>query len=127
MNHIILIGRIGKDPEIRIVGDTSVTTATLATSEKYKDKQGNKQEKTTWFYLNIWGKPGETFKKYVNKGDKIAINGKMETSQYEKDGEKKVTWFVNVSGFEFLESRKSESEAHTEAPPQNNSNDDLPF
>lgn len=131
MNIITLIGRIGKEPESRTFGESMVVNASLAVSEKRKDKKtGEQREKTTWFNLTIWGKPGEIFKQYVHKGDKIALTGKIETDQYEdNDGHKRQNWFVNVNSFEFIESKKSDQpkqDPQREEQPVSD-NGDLPF
>jgi single-strand DNA-binding protein len=78
MNTIHILGRLGKDPETRQVGETSVTNFSVATTERYKDRHGNKQEKTQWHTVSFWGKQGEIIAQYFNKGDQIQVTGTME-------------------------------------------------
>jgi len=88
MNTITLLGRIGQDPEVRTVGETSVTKFTLATSERWKNKQGEKQEKTEWHNIESWGKQGEVIAQYFAKGDPILLTGSLVYDKWEdKDGE----------------------------------------
>ena len=85
MNKVFLIGNLGKDPEIRSTkqGD-EIATFSLATSERWVDKDGNKQEKTHWHNIVIFNKPlVGIVKKYVTKGSKLAIEGQLETRKWQ--------------------------------------------
>ncbi len=105
MNTITLLGRIGQDPEVRTVGETSVTKFTLATSERWKNKQGEKQEKTEWHNIESWGKQGEVIAQYFAKGDPILLTGSLVYDKWEdKDGNKRTTSKIKATGFEFLPS-----------------------
>jgi single stranded DNA-binding protein len=87
MNTIHILGRLGKDPETRQVGETSVTNFSVATTERYKDRHGNKQEKTQWHTVSFWGKQGEIIAQYLNKGDQIQVTGTMEYRKWQdKEG-----------------------------------------
>ena len=88
LNSIQLIGRVGKDPETRNVNGKSVTTLTLATGETWKDKDGNKQESTEWFALEMWDALSQIADKYVTKGMLLYVQGKIKTDTWEKDGVK---------------------------------------
>jgi len=83
VNKVILVGTVGKDPEVKFFqsGDT-YTTISLATSESWKDKQGEKQEKTEWHRVKFTRKLAEIVGEYVKKGSLIYIEGKLETSKY---------------------------------------------
>ena len=73
LNKVILIGNVGKEPEVRAFPDTKVANLTLATTEKYKDKQGNLQDATEWHNLQVWDKLAEIVEKYVKKGAQIYV------------------------------------------------------
>jgi len=97
INKVILIGRIGQNPEIKKFDNNQVANFSLATSEKYKDKDGNNQEKTEWHNVSIWGKLSVIVDKYCKKGDLIYLEGKLQTRSYEKDGQKK--YMTEVIGY----------------------------
>ena len=101
LNRVQLIGNVGKDPEIRSVtsGD-KVANFSLAMSESWKDKDGNKQEKTEWANIVVWGDGlVNVIEKYVQKGSKVFVEGKFVTRKYEKDGQDRYTTEVVLSGF----------------------------
>lgn len=102
VNKVILMGRLGQDPETKHLNDTSVTNFSVATSETWKGKDGEKQEKTEWSRCVAWGKTGEFIQKYFSKGNMIFLEGKMETRNWEdKDGNKRYTTEVKVFKAEF--------------------------
>ncbi|MCK5612314.1 single-stranded DNA-binding protein [Candidatus Pacearchaeota archaeon] len=87
VNKSILVGRLGKDPEVRYGKDGgAICNFSLATSEKWKGKDGQKQEKTSWHRIAIFGKLGEVAAKYLNKGSQIYIEGRLDYGEYEKEG-----------------------------------------
>jgi len=111
VNKVILVGRLGKDPEIRQVGDQSVANLSLATDESYKDKNGDKQKKTEWHRLTVWGKAVESFiEPYLHSGDLIYVEGKLQTREWEKDGVKRYSTEVNVSDIKGLKTGDGESD-----------------
>lgn len=90
LNKAMLIGRLGKDPEVRYTksGD-AVASFTMATDETYKDKQGNKQEKTEWHNINAWGKLADFVQNYLKKGRLIYVEGRIQTRDWtDKDNVK---------------------------------------
>lgn len=90
VNKVILLGNLGKDPVVRRTENgVAVATFSLATSERYKDKDGNTQEKTEWHNIVLWRGLAEVAEKYLHKGDKVYIEGKITTRSYEQDGIKK--------------------------------------
>lgn len=100
VNKAILVGNLGKDPETRYTKDgKAITNITLATSETWKDKQGQKQSKTEWHNVVFFGGIAEIAGKYLKKGSKVYIEGKLQTSDYEKDGVKRYVTEVVVDGF----------------------------
>lgn len=99
MNKVILVGRLGKDPEVKFTaGGKAVANFSIATDESYKDAQGEKQKKTEWHNLVVWGNSVEAYvQKYLHKGDLILVEGKLQTRSWEKDGVKKYTTEINVT------------------------------
>jgi len=88
VNKVILIGNLGKDPEVRhLEGGVAVARFPIATSESFKDKSGNRQEKTEWHNIVVWRGLAEVAEKYLKKGQSVFIEGKIRTSQYQdKEG-----------------------------------------
>ena len=104
VNKVILVGRLGKDPEVRYTsGGKAVANFSIATDESYKDASGEKQKKTEWHSIVVWGNSVENFvQKYLHKGDMVYIEGKLQTRSWEKDGVKKYTTEVNVTDIKGL-------------------------
>ena len=87
VNKVIIIGRLGKDPEVRhLENGNIVANFSAATSEKYKNKSGESVENTEWHNVVMWGKTAEIADKYLKKGDLVYIEGKLQTKSWEKDG-----------------------------------------
>lgn len=87
VNKVIIIGNLGGDPDVRFTGQgTPVANLTIATSEQWKDQQGQKQEKTEWHRVVIIGKLAEVAQQYLKKGAKVYIEGKLQTRKWNKDG-----------------------------------------
>ena len=81
MNRVILIGNLGRDPELRATSNgTAVCNFSIATTERYTDKAGQKQEKVEWHNLLCWNRTAEIAGEYLQKGSKVAIDGKLQTS-----------------------------------------------
>ena len=108
MNIVILTGNVGKDPEIKEFGGSKVCSFSLATTKKYKDKNGNQQTQTQWHRCKAWNKTAELIEKWVKKGDKLGINGEIQYSESEKDGIKTHYIDILVERIEFLGSSKTE-------------------
>ncbi|HEX4514344.1 MAG TPA: single-stranded DNA-binding protein [Polyangiaceae bacterium] len=90
LNKVLLLGNLGADPELRVTpGGQAVLKLRLATTESYLDKNNTRQERTEWHRITIWGKRGEALAKFLTKGDRIFIEGRIQTSSYEKNGEKR--------------------------------------
>lgn len=111
INKVILVGRLGKDPEVRYMPDGNpVTSFSLATDEQYKDKRGEKQQKTEWHSIVTFGKLAEICGEYLHKGTLVYIEGKVKTRTWEdKDGVKRYTTEIIASDMKMLESRKTET------------------
>lgn len=101
LNRVQLIGNVGKDPEIRKLDNgNQVANFSLAMGESWKDKDGNKQERTEWANIVVWGDGlVSVIEKYVKKGSKLFVEGKFVTRKYEKDGSDRYTTEVVLSGF----------------------------
>jgi single-strand DNA-binding protein len=104
LNKVMLIGNLGRDPEIRYSQQgLAIVNFSLATSEQWTDKtSGDRQEKTEWHNIVVFGKQAETCEKYLSKGSQIYIEGKLQTSTYEKDGQTHYMTKVVASNFMFL-------------------------
>ena len=90
LNKVLLLGNLGADPELRVTpGGQAVLKLRLATTESYLDRNNTRQERTEWHRITIWGKRGEALAKFLTKGDRLFIEGRIQTSSYEKNGEKR--------------------------------------
>lgn len=130
VNRVILIGRCSRDPEKKQLADTFVTKFSIATSEKFTDKSGNKTETTEWHKIEAWGKSAEIIEKYVKKGTQIYIEGSLKTESWETpDGVKKSAVKIKLSSFTLLSSPKND-EPKNDEPYENKAiemEEDLPF
>jgi len=139
VNKAILIGNLGKDPELRYTpGGQAVASFTLATSEKWRDKDGVMQDRTEWHNIVVWGRQAEIAKEYLAKGRPVYLEGRIQNRSWEdKDGNKRYITEIVVQRLQFLGSRdQSAAPAHAaagappEAPPAadlSSEDDDLPF
>lgn len=105
-NSVHLIGRLGKDPEIKSYNDRKRATFSLATTDTYKNQKGEKVEDTQWHNVVIWGKLAGVVEKYVKKGDEIAVEGKLVHRVYESNGDKKYITEVDVNDMLMLGGKK---------------------
>ena len=112
------IGRIGKEVEVRRLEDgTAVAKASLACSESYKDKNGNKVEKTEWFNLSLWRGLAEVAEKYVKKGMLVYIEGKVTTREYvDKENVKRYVTEIVCSELKMLERKEGGSNSSPSEP-----------
>jgi len=109
VNKVILLGNLGKDPELKqFEGDNVVANITLATTESYKDKQGNKVDNTEWHDLEIWGQQARIAEQYLRKGSQLYVEGKIKTEKWEKDGQKHSRVKIRVTSFTMLGSKQSD-------------------
>ncbi|WP_022666450.1 single-stranded DNA-binding protein [Desulfospira joergensenii] len=112
LNRVMLIGRLGRDPEIRYTQQGgAVVNSALATSDFWNDKNtGERRERTEWHRIVLFGKQAETFEKYMSKGSQVYVEGRLQTSSYEKEGQTHYSTDIIVSNFQFLDS-KTDSQA----------------
>lgn len=89
LNRCEFIGNVGKPPEVRFVNGNAVADFSVACNEKWKDKNGNPQERTEWVRVTAWGKLAEVCGQYLEKGRQVYVAGRMQTDEYEKDGVKR--------------------------------------
>ena len=151
INKVTLVGRLGKDPEVRhFDNNSSVCNFTLATSESYTDREGKRIEQTEWHNLAIWRKGlVDVAEKYLQKGHLVYVEGKLRTRSWDdQSGNKRYTTEVVVDSFKMLEKREptdrddSSTYESNQAPPSNSASnagtsanttpsddiaDDLPF
>jgi single-strand DNA-binding protein len=108
VNKAILVGRLGRDPETRYTsGGQAVANFTLATDESYKDRSGERQKRTEWHRIVLWGKLAEITQQYLKKGMLVYIEGRIQTRQWEdkRDGQKKSTTEIVANVMRMLTSR----------------------
>ncbi|TMA27945.1 MAG: single-stranded DNA-binding protein [Deltaproteobacteria bacterium] len=105
VNKVILIGNLGKDPEVRYTpGGQAVANFTIATNEAWTDKQGQKQERTEWHRIVVWGKTAENCGEYLSKGRQVYIEGRLQTREWtNKEGAKQYTTEVVANQVTFLQ------------------------
>ena len=106
INKVILLGRVGRNPEIKDVNGAKVAQFSLATSEKYKDRNGVTQEKTEWHNIVTWRNTADICEKYVHSGDQICVEGKIQYRQWETDkGEKRYSTDIVADRIELLSAK----------------------
>jgi len=104
VNKVIVLGRLGQDPEVKQVNNSNtVCRISVATSEAWKGKDGQAQERTEWHRIVIWGKLAEICGKYLSKGRQVYVEGRLETRSWEDDkGQKKYATEIVASKVEFI-------------------------
>ena len=113
INKVILIGRVGKDPDLRILqSGKSVVNVTLATSSKYKDRNGDQAEDTQWHRLVAYDKLADIISQYVHKGSLIYVEGSLKYGKYtDKDGNEKSTTDIIINQMQMLGGKAEQREA----------------
>jgi single-strand DNA-binding protein len=104
VNKVILVGNLGRDAELRYTpGGSAVATLNLATTEVWNDKQQQRQEKTEWHRVVLWGKQAESLQEYLTKGKQIYVEGRLQTRQWDdKDGNKRYTTEIKADRITLL-------------------------
>ena len=146
-NKIIIVGNLGRDPELRYTPQgTAVCNFSVATNEKKKDKGGEMLDVTTWFRVTLWNKQAETASKYLTKGSPIYVEGRLRVEEWnDRDGKTRYTLEVHATDMQFISTGRGEeysgdnsSDNDFEAAPQRSSSvsnfnqtapsdDDIPF
>jgi single-strand DNA-binding protein len=128
VNKVILIGRLGKDPETRTTNNGGVVAKfSLATDEQWTDKQGEKQKRTEWTQIEVWGKPAEAVGKFLKKGSQVYVEGSLRTDSWEdkNSGDKKYQTLVNAQRVQFLDAKKADGTNDSKPPVEDDS--EVPF
>jgi len=135
VNRVILVGRLGGDPETRYTSSgQAVCNFSLATDETFKDRSGEKQKKTEWHRIVVWGKQAEIAQQYLTKGALLYLEGKIQSRQWDdREGNKRTSTDIVVSSFRMLGGgKRQESDQQQPAQPQDPpsteiSDEDIPF
>ncbi|MEO6391279.1 MAG: single-stranded DNA-binding protein [Pyrinomonadaceae bacterium] len=123
-NKIILVGNLGKDPELRYTPQgNAVCSFSLATNEKRKDKSGELQDITTWFRVTLWGRQAETASQYLTKGRPVYIEGRLRTEEWtDREGAKRQSLEVTATDMQFIGGGRQDDSHH---PPAANRDDGI--
>ncbi len=136
LNKVMLIGNLGKDPELRYTGGGApVATFSLATNESWKDQDGNLQERTEWHNIVAWAKLAEICQQYLKKGRRVYVEGRIQTRSYDdkNTGAKKYMTEVVANNMIMLDPREQSDSGSSYSAPEtpatggDSSKDDLPF
>jgi len=136
VNRVILIGNLGRDPELRYTpSGTAVANFSLATTDRFSNKQGEKQERTEWHRIVAWGRTAELCAQYLSKGRSVYVEGRLQTNEWEdKEGQKRKTTEIVAQTVQFLGGRNPgdsgggpppSSGGDPDSPPP--PSDDIPF
>ena len=117
VNKAIIIGHLGADPEVRqISSGQTVTTLSVATSESWTDRTGQKQEKTEWHRVVVWGKQAESCGKYLSKGRQVYLEGRLQTRSWEdQQGQKRYTTEIVATTVQFLGAQGGQRDQHSQS------------
>ena len=127
MNKVILIGRLGADPELKYTPNgTAQAKLNLATSERWKDNDGNNQEKTEWHRIITWRRQAEFAGEWLKKGQLVCVEGKLQTRSWEQDGQKKYMTEVVADNITMLGSKGDTGGKSSESPPDSENSPDAP-
>jgi single-strand DNA-binding protein len=123
VNKVILIGNLGRDPEVRYMPDGgAITNISIATTENWKDKNGEKQEKTEWHRVAFFGKLAEIAGEYLKKGSQVYVEGRLQTRKWQdKEGNDKYTTEIVADRMQMLGSRQGMGGGGGEAPERSES------
>ena len=107
VNKVILVGRLGRDPETRYTGaGQAVANFSLATDETYKDRNGERQKRTEWHKIVVWGKQAEIAQQYLKKGSLVFIEGRIQSREWtDKEGQKRTSFEIVANNFRMLGGR----------------------
>jgi single-strand DNA-binding protein len=107
VNKVILVGRLGRDPETRFTsGGQAVANFSVATDESYKDRNGERQKRTEWHKIVVWGKQAEIAQQYLKKGSLVFIEGRIQSREWQdKEGQKRTSFEIVANNFRMLGGR----------------------
>jgi len=117
-NKIILVGNLGRDPELRYTPQgTPVCSFTMATNERRRDKSGEFQDQTTWFRVTLWGRQAETASQYLTKGRPVYIEGRLRIEEWtDRDGKQRYTLEVHATDMQFIGGRGDDAQGGSPRP-----------
>jgi single-strand DNA-binding protein len=142
VNKVIIVGRLGADPEVKTISaGTTVTRLNVATSENWTGKDGQKQEKTEWHRITVWGKLAEICGKHLSKGRQVYVEGRLQTRSWEdQQGQKRYATEIVATTVQFLGSNGTQERSQSSSssssqdfqdfgpePSFDQSNDEIPF
>jgi single-strand DNA-binding protein len=135
VNKVILVGRLGKDPETRYTSSgQAVCNFSMATDETYKDRAGERQKRTEWHRIVVWGKQAEIAQQYLRRGSLLYLEGRIQTRQWDdREGQKRTTTEIVATNFRMLGGRSDNSAAaagagsdvDTQAQPSSGASDEM--
>ncbi len=102
INTITIVGNLGADPEMRNTQGGPVCNLRVATTEKWKSRDGNMQERTEWHSVTVWGNQAEACAQYLSKGRQVYVQGRLQSREYEKDGVTRKVWDIVANKVQFL-------------------------
>jgi len=113
VNRVILVGRLGRDPETRYTsGGQAVANFSVATDESYKDRNGERQKRTEWHKIVVWGKQAEIAQQYLKKGSLVFIEGRIQSREWQdKEGQKRTSFEIVANNFRMLGGRSDAAAA----------------
>src|SRR5260370_8092920 len=119
VNKVILVGRLGRDPETRYTGaGQAVCNFCLATDESFKDKNGERQKRTEWHKIVVWAKQAEIAQQYLKKGSQIYLEGRIQSREWtDKEGQKRTSYEIVATNFRMLRSPAASIAAAPPTPP----------
>jgi single-strand DNA-binding protein len=124
MNICVLYGRLGTDPELKVFGETKICKFRMATNETFKDKQGQKQQRTSWHTIDVFGKQAESCAKYLKKGRQVVVKGKIV---YDKNPETNITYTsIKAEKVDFI-NEQSKTQNNTQNDVNDWNDTDIPF
>lgn len=125
INKLLLVGRLGKEPQLEDAGQHKKLRISIATDHSFKDRDGNWKDETDWHNVTLWNKTAEYVAKVAEKGSVILVEGRMKTRKWEKDGATRYEYEISPDKVKVLNPKKSEGGRGQQAPPPGE--DDLPF
>jgi single-strand DNA-binding protein len=127
VNRVILVGRLGRDPETRYTGGgQAVANFSVATDESYKDKNGERQKRTEWHKIVVWGKQAEIAQQYLKKGSLIFIEGRIQSREWQdKEGQKRTSFEIVANNFRMLGGRAEGAAAASGGASRSGGSDDF--
>tara|TARA_R110000824_G_scaffold7972_4_gene36391 strand:+ start:6894 stop:7274 length:381 start_codon:yes stop_codon:yes gene_type:complete len=125
INKATIIGNLGADPDIKETENMVIANLSVATNEKWKDKSGQKQERTEWHRVVFFGRTAEVCREYLRKGSTVFVEGRLQTDKYEKEGQTHYSTKIVGREMKMLGGKASNTESNE--PQESGFDDDIPF